>query len=170
MGEKSDQIEQQINRTRNDLSENFSELKHRVRTTLDWRAQFEERPMTMMAVAFGGGLLLSAILPSRRAKLRHSAVGNACAEPDQPAQTVSLKQPTATDDKTNENIHQPSDTLEALKLALVGVAASKIGGVAGDLLAAFKEELKKAARPTGAQPSRASDEQTTRQSTAGAGI
>ncbi|MGB8321610.1 MAG: hypothetical protein WCE52_01490, partial [Candidatus Acidiferrum sp.] len=65
MGERADQIEQQINRTRDDLTENFYELEQKVKTTFDWRSQFEERPGTMMAIAFAGGLLLSALLPAR---------------------------------------------------------------------------------------------------------
>ena len=55
MGERADQIEQQINETRNELSENFNELEEKVKSAFDWRTQFEERPVTMMAVAFGGG-------------------------------------------------------------------------------------------------------------------
>ena len=65
MGERTDQIEHQINRTRGELNENFSELEQKVKSAFDWRTQFEERPMTLLAIAFGGGLLASAILPSR---------------------------------------------------------------------------------------------------------
>jgi hypothetical protein len=67
MGETSDQIERHIQETRNDLGDNFSELEVKVKTAVDWRAQFEERPMTMVALAFGGGILLSALLPPLRA-------------------------------------------------------------------------------------------------------
>ena len=66
MGDTSDQIERHIQETRDDLHDNFNELEEKVRTAVDWRAQFEERSMTMMALAFGGGMLLSALLPSRR--------------------------------------------------------------------------------------------------------
>jgi hypothetical protein len=70
MGEKSDQIERHIRKTRNDLSENFSELEEKVKSALDWRTQFAERPGTMIALAFGGGVLLSAIFSSRRSSRR----------------------------------------------------------------------------------------------------
>jgi hypothetical protein len=66
MGETSDQIERHIQETRNDLGDNFGELQDKVKTAVDWRAQFEERPGTMLALAFGGGVILSALLPSGR--------------------------------------------------------------------------------------------------------
>ena len=57
MGQKSDQIERHIRETRNDLSENFSELEEKVKSAVDWRTQFEERPGTMIGpgVATGRG-------------------------------------------------------------------------------------------------------------------
>ena len=73
MGETSDQIERHIQKTRNDLGANFSALEEKVKTAVDWRAQFEERPVTMMALAFGGGVLLSALLPSVRSSRRRSS-------------------------------------------------------------------------------------------------
>jgi ElaB/YqjD/DUF883 family membrane-anchored ribosome-binding protein len=74
MGERADQIEQQIHQTRNELSENFNELEEKVKNAFDWRTQFEERPITMMAVAFGGGALLSALLPSRSSRRNRRSV------------------------------------------------------------------------------------------------
>lgn len=64
MGERSDQIERDIASTRSELSDNFNELERKVKSAVDWRNQFEERPGTMLALAFGGGMLLSAILPT----------------------------------------------------------------------------------------------------------
>src|SRR5260370_17743847 len=59
MGETPDQIERHIYEKRNELGENIHELQQKVKTAVDWRAQFDRRPMTMMGLAFGGGLLLS---------------------------------------------------------------------------------------------------------------
>jgi ElaB/YqjD/DUF883 family membrane-anchored ribosome-binding protein len=70
MVQTSNQIEQHIQETRNDLSDNFNELEAKVKSAVDWRAQFDERPWTLMAVAFGGGLLLSALFPARRSATR----------------------------------------------------------------------------------------------------
>jgi hypothetical protein len=49
MDETSDQIERHIQETRNDLDDNLNELGDRVKKAVDWRAQFEERPGTMLA-------------------------------------------------------------------------------------------------------------------------
>lgn len=62
MDERSDHIEEQIHRTRENLRDNLSELEHRVKNAFDWRAHFEERPLTMLTLALGGGMLLAVLL------------------------------------------------------------------------------------------------------------
>ena len=64
MGEKpgemrSDQIKRSIDVERSDLEGNIQQLEHKVKTAMDWRAQFQKNPMTMIGLAFGGGVLLS---------------------------------------------------------------------------------------------------------------
>ena len=132
MGETSDQIEQHIQETRNDLGDNFSELEVRVKTAIDWRAQFEDRPMMMMALAFGGGVLLSALLPSRGPRQRRPSA----ARRNAPREGPDLFQSgTVYDDKSN----QTSETWDAVKGALVGAATSKLSGVIEELLPGFKQ-------------------------------
>jgi hypothetical protein len=126
MGETSDQIERHIRRTRDDLSDNLSELEVSVRSVFDWRTQFAERPGTMLAVAFGGGVLLSALLP------RHmrSFVGRWTAPMD----------------------GNPSGTKrawDALKGALMGIATAKLSSFIEDLLPGFNEEFTKAKKSNG---------------------
>ena len=140
MGETSDQIERHIQKTRNDLGANFSELKEKVKTAVDWRAQFEERPVTMMALAFGGGVLLSALLPSVRSSRRRSSEGRENAPADRDAPGHSIKSRTAFDDKASQTL----ENWDALKGALVGVATSKLSGFIEDLLPGFKQEFTKA--------------------------
>ena len=69
MGEKADRIEQYIEQQRRDCQDNVLELKQRVSRSVDWRAQCEERPLTMIGIAFGGGVLLSTLL-GRRSRSR----------------------------------------------------------------------------------------------------
>jgi len=148
MGETSDQIERHIQETRNDLSDNFNELEAKVRTAVDWRVQFEERPMTMIALAFGGGVLLSALLPSRRSPDRRST--SRAAHSDRHGLDLSFKPRTEYNDTTS----QSSETWNALKGALVGVATTKFSGFIEDLLPGFKQEFAKAqtARDNPGQP------------------
>ena len=66
MGETTNQIEWEIAQKRSELSDNLIELKQRAKAAVDWRSQVEERPGTMLAVAFGGGILLAALFSALR--------------------------------------------------------------------------------------------------------
>jgi hypothetical protein len=158
MGETSYQIERHIRETRNDLGDNLSELENKVKTAMDWRAQFEERPMTMIALAFGGGVLLSALLPSPRPSQRRYADNCWAASPDR--DSVSPVRPSF------EPAGKPNQTLEtvnALKNALVGAAVAKAGGFLEDLLPGFKQEFTKT--ETGKRLEKHLDQPTTSAST-----
>jgi hypothetical protein len=140
MGETSDQIERHIQETRNDLSHNFSELEEKVKTAVDWRAQFEERPVTMMAMAFGGGVLLSALLPSLGFSRRRFSDSRRNAPSDRATPVPSISR-TAYDAKVSQTL----ETWDSFKGALVGVATTKLSGFIEDLLLpGFKQEFTKA--------------------------
>ena len=71
MGEKpgemrSDRSKRSIDLERNDLGRNIQQLEHKVKTTMDWPAQFQKNPRTMIGLAFGGGVLLSSLIGGRR--------------------------------------------------------------------------------------------------------
>jgi hypothetical protein len=66
MGERTDQIERDLETTRGQLSDNLVELKQRARSAVDWRAQAQEHPGAMLAAAFGGGVILSALFNGLR--------------------------------------------------------------------------------------------------------
>jgi hypothetical protein len=138
MGETSDQIERHIQEKRNDLGGNFSELEVKVKTAVDWRAQFEERPGTMLALAFGGGIILSSLLPSGRSSRSTYDQGS------QPAPnrdlTPSLQSAAPPAGKPNE-IRQ---TVEALTGALAGVAVNRMSRFIDSLLPGFEREFSSA--------------------------
>jgi len=167
MGDTSDQIERHIQETRNDLSDNFNELEEKVRTAIDWRAQFEERPISMMALAFGGGILLSALLPSRRSSRRRSSVSNPNSSSDRHTSDLPFK----SRNEYNDNASSPLETWDAVKGALVGVATTKLSGFIKDVLPGFTQEFTKA---QGGKNSDRSDppnpDQPTRQKSTAAGV
>ena len=66
MGETTDQIERHIYEKRHELDDNIHELRHKVKDAVDWRVQTEERPWTMVGLAFGAGLLTSMLIGKRR--------------------------------------------------------------------------------------------------------
>ena len=140
MGDTSDQIERHIQETRDDLRDNFNELEEKVRTAVDWRAQFEERSMTMMALAFGGGMLLSALLPSRRSSRRRSSASGKNTSSDQHTSDSSFK----SRNEHNDNASSTLETWDAVKGALVGAATTKLSGFIEGVFPGFTQEFTKA--------------------------
>jgi Protein of unknown function (DUF3618) len=139
MGERPDQIERQIAETRSELSDNFSELQDKVRSAVDWRTQFREHPGTLLAVAFSGGVVLAALLPSpRRSRKTYDS------------SSISIGDHTHTApsyDSSLANPGKPSDlrkTVEALTGALLGVAVKQAGGFLDSFLPGFHQEFTKA--------------------------
>ena len=57
MAQTPDEIKQHIEFRRGQLAQDLNELEHRVRSTIDWRLQFEEHAAMALGLAFGGGLL-----------------------------------------------------------------------------------------------------------------
>jgi hypothetical protein len=72
MGEESSQIAREIENTRAELGSNLAELERKVKGFTDWRQRFEKSPLTMMGVAFGGGLLLATTVGGGRRGSRRS--------------------------------------------------------------------------------------------------
>jgi hypothetical protein len=138
MGETSDQIERHIQETRNDLGDNFSELENKVKTAVDWRAQFQERPGAMLALAFGGGIVLSALFPSG-----HHSRGTSY-ESRKPGtnrdSTPSLQSITPAVGRPSET----RQTVEALAAALVGIAVNRASRFIDSLLPGFEREFSNA--------------------------
>lgn len=67
MGQTTDQIARHISNTRHELDDNIHELRHKVKGAVNWRVQAQERPWTMMGLAFGVGLLASVLIRNRGA-------------------------------------------------------------------------------------------------------
>jgi hypothetical protein len=163
MGQKSDQIERHIRETRQDLSENFSELEDKVKSAVDWRAQFEERPGTMLALAFGGGVLLSAILSSGHSSSRGPAESRWSSE-------------EARDDSRSYSrgsyanaSGQTSETWNALKGAIIGAATTKLSGVIEEFLPGFSQEFKARGGKSNDESGSSNYNEPTRQKSAAAG-
>src|SRR5437588_12676023 len=62
MDEKSNQIIDEIETTRDRLGDNLSDLESKMREVTNWRTYYERHPMMFMGAALGGGFLLSQAL------------------------------------------------------------------------------------------------------------
>jgi hypothetical protein len=130
MDERPDEIEDHIRQQRDELRDNFNELGSKVKDTFDWRAQFEDKTGLMLGVAFGGGLLLSALFRGRSGRMVNSG--------GHPTAYV----PTQTE--TRRDTGRGSETLEHMKSALVAAAVTRVGTYIEELLPGFKSEYEKA--------------------------
>src|SRR5882757_4459768 len=124
MGETTDQIENHIETKREDLHSNLRELENRVKSATDWRQYFQKHTGTMVAAAFGGGVVVSAMLGKRRGA-GPSPLASSNARP------------------RGKGMHEVLETWDTIKTALVGVAASKFKGMLGEVVPGFSEHLAK---------------------------
>src|SRR5260370_35849134 len=124
MGETPDQIERHIYEKRNELGENIHELQQKVKTAVDWRAQFDRRPMTMMGLAFGGGLLLSMLFRGGHTSHRSSRRSSRDRERRESQPSEQLSKP-----KAQEWEKKASTTWGDIRAAVLAVAGSRLGSL-----------------------------------------
>ena len=129
MGQTTDQIEHQIEDRRENLKSNLEELETRVKTATDWRHYFAEHPGAMIAGAFGGGVLLAAMVGGRSNRASPSQAA------DSP-QFVARARNAGTK-------HQVLENVDSIKSALVGAAATKFKALLGEMVPGFTEHLAK---------------------------
>jgi hypothetical protein len=114
MGQTKEQIEREIERARGNLGSNLDALENKVKAVADWKEQFREHPTAMMGIAFGGGVLLAALVGGKRSApgpRRASAAGGVA-----------------------------NDVWDNVKSALIGVAATRIKTLVSEAVPGFREE------------------------------
>jgi hypothetical protein len=139
MGETTNQIEWEIARKRSELSDNLIELKQRAKAAVDWRSHVEERPGTMVAVAFAGGIVLAALFSALRGPAKVYAQrpsGNPVAY-DSPISKTSARSPSKLATTTRKN-------LDALGGALLGIVATRTTSILDGILPGFQREFERA--------------------------
>lgn len=118
MGETTNQIEAHLDKTRADLGQNLHELENKFKSAVDWKQQFQKKPSGLLAVAFGGGLVLSMMVGRRRAR-----------------QSSLMETPSR---HSNGN----SGALWGnMKAALVGIASARFTELVEDLIPSFRSQL-----------------------------
>ncbi|HLZ91600.1 MAG TPA: hypothetical protein VKQ28_07775 [Candidatus Acidoferrum sp.] len=153
MGERPDQIERHIYEQRTELGENINELQQKVKTAVDWRAQFDQRPLTMMGLAFGGGVVLSLLFGGGGRRHRSPR--------DWPRERNQLK--SQIDYSSNRQQREgergaPSwgdtSTWQNIRGAALAVAGTRIGALIEQMLPGFQEQYKRREETRGSPTSR----------------
>ncbi|MGD0402443.1 MAG: hypothetical protein ABSB66_04535 [Candidatus Acidiferrales bacterium] len=144
MGETTNQIEWEIAQKRTELGDNLIELKQRAKAAVDWRWQVEKRPGTMLAVAFGGGIVLSALFSALRgpAKVYAERPSGDAVEYDRSASKNSVQSPSKLATATRKN-------LDALGGALIGIVATRTTSILEGILPGFQKEFERAKNSQG---------------------
>ena len=130
MVETTHQIETYIENKREDLGSNVRELEHKLKSVTDWRQQFQKHPMTLVAVAFGGGIVLAGMLGGQRRRRRVASLSDSSA-----GNTVQSG--------TDRQKHQALETWDNIKGALIGVAAARFKDFVADIVPGFHEQFQK---------------------------
>lgn len=132
MAQTTEQIETYIEQKRDDLGSNLHELETKVKSMTDWKHYFENNPMTMIGMAFGGGVLLAAMLGGRRLRKRRRSFS----EPMATASDASMSSTSPIKERALEAWDQ-------VKGALVGVAATKVKDYVEEIVPGFKEQFQR---------------------------
>ena len=132
MGQTTHQIEAHIENTREDLGSDLHELERKVKDVTDWKQHFQTKPMTMLGVAFGGGVLLATSLRSGRKR-------NPAAERGFSSPALSAETHAATDRQK----HKALETWDNIKGALIGVAATRFKEFVGEVVPGFDEQFQR---------------------------
>jgi hypothetical protein len=132
VGEKSDQIEREIQLQRGHLGQNLNELQSRVQEATDWRVQFQKRPMMMMGLAVGGGLLLASFTGKRRSRRYYSEKPSAS----------GYEHRRGTELQKSKAL----ETFDTIKGAMIGVAANSFKDWLGEAIPGFREQFQRTAQ------------------------
>lgn len=125
MGQTTNKIAAHIEETRADLGTNLHELEQKVKNVTDWKYQFQAHPMAFMGAALGGGILLAALAGgSKRHRGRRQV------------DTESYVSPQVK--------NEVMETWDNIKGALIGVAATRVKELVGEIVPGFHEHYLKA--------------------------
>jgi hypothetical protein len=128
MVETTAQIETHIERTRENLGANLDTLERKIKSVTDWREYFQRSPMTIVGAAFAGGIVLAMTTGKRRAR-RGRGMAHTGLAPE--------SSPRAMGPHTREVVA----TLDNMRGALIGMAATKMTDLVAEVLPGFRDEF-----------------------------
>lgn len=137
-GQTANQIESYIEDKRSDLGSNLQELEQKVRSATDWQQYFRKNPLTMLGVAFGGGILLATMAGRRSHGVSYNRTRNNISSND----VQSASDSSGAKDAALE-------AWDTIKGAVIGVAATRFKQYAEEILPGFGAQYDKVAQSHG---------------------
>jgi hypothetical protein len=134
MAEEPNQIKRHIDATRRELGQNVQELGNRAKQATDWHTYFEKSPMTMLALAFTGGVVLSGFVG--RQGTHHNGHHHPL------SQAPEGQSHRAVEHRKSE----AADMFDNVKGAMIGWTASQFKTLLGELLPGFRQEYERTER------------------------
>lgn len=128
--ETASQLERYIEDKRADLGSNLQELERKVRSVANWKRQFEKQPLTILGVAFGGGIFLATLLGKRSNGYVYPRVTSGGQNAGSTAKDKAL------------------ETMDNIKEAAVGAAAVYFKQLAEEVIPGFSAQYDKVAATT----------------------
>lgn len=150
-----DTLEQQIDDQRQKLESNIDELEGRAKQLTDWEYQFQQRPLLMVGIAFGGGVLLGSLLGGSSSKDQQQQQQ---APPQYQYQQMHPQQQGQRHDgspmgwitgsegptqSTQSGKQQAAGKVDEMRGALMGLAATKVEDFLKESLPGFNQQVEK---------------------------
>ena len=136
MGEDRGQIEREISAERRALGRNLNELQDRAKALRDWRVHYRKHPGLALGLAFGGGVVLAAIVGGR-SRTALGEEGEADAEFVEPLPR-SWRPPSEFRSQVRQHVN---DSWQQVVHALLDVATAKAVDFVSDRVPGFREEF-----------------------------
>ena len=70
MGQTPDEIKQQVEQARSRLGQDLNELEYRVKSTTDWRVQFDRHPWPFLGAVFAAALFAGLLAGHAESRMR----------------------------------------------------------------------------------------------------
>jgi hypothetical protein len=143
MAEEPNQIKRHIDATRRELSQNVYELGNRAKQATDWHTYFDKSPLTMLALAFSGGVVLSGFVG--RSAPRHN--GHHPLSSHSPGQhPLSDAGESQSHRGVEARKSEAADMFDTVKGAMIGWTANQFKTLFGELLPGFRQEYERTER------------------------
>jgi hypothetical protein len=162
MGQTADEIKNEIEHQREQLGSNLQQLETKVKETVDWRTQFEQRPMAGVGLAFGAGFLLSVLMPSGDSNRSSSSsrydTSNYRVQDEsyayQPSYAAASYQPQTQNQQQSKpkspEMNEITETIENIRGAVMGLAATRLRSFLAEAVPGFQDEYEEARTKRGA--------------------